>query len=402
MATDIDVVIVGAGPAGLTAARRLAHLNVDFVLLTREKVPCEDKVCGGFVPSRALEYLAAREIPGSWPVKSVRMKFPRVDLTSVDFEDPVGFNVTRRALGEVMLSMVTDSATHVSLESNVLSVDAGPEGCSLNYVQGGNKRKLKCKVLIDASGANAVSIRSGLVRPRISNEGMGYAVQYEMHREESMPPFPQANYFLYGSEFSPRGYAWIFPRGHETVVGTGGLVTNVRQSQLDLSEYISRITKETDFTKAELEGSQITKQQAALMPLAGVVKPSFSDRIMLAGDAAGHCSPITGEGIYYSMVGGDTAAAIPAEAVKKRDFTAKFLSKYERLWTSQIGSDLRWGLWLQNRLVRSGSSSFGSQLLKSEKTTRTIAEMLVGIRSVTSAIKSVLPSYLGSKISGKS
>jgi digeranylgeranylglycerophospholipid reductase len=401
MATDTDIVIVGAGPAGLSAARRLAHLDADFVLLCREKTPCEDKVCGGFMPSRAVEFLDASHIHESFPVRSIRMKFPRVDLTTVDFEDPVGINTSRKALGETMLRAVDDGSSHVSLGSNVQSVESNRDGCSLNCVTGGENRRLNCKVLIDTSGVNAVSIRSGLVRPRISNDGMGYAVQYEMQREESMPVFPEANYFLYGSEFSPRGYAWIFPRGHDTVVGTGGLVTHVQQSQVQLSEYLNRITTDTQIIEAGLEGSRIIKQQSALMPLAGVVKPSFSDHILLAGDAAGHCSPITGEGIYYSMVGGDAAAAIAAEAVKKRDFSAKFLSRYERLWTSQIGSDLKWGLWLQNRLVRSGSSSFGSRLLKSEKTTRTIAEMLVGIRSVMSAIKSVLPSYVGSKISGK-
>jgi len=400
MTIDTDVAIVGAGPAGLTAARRLEQLDIDFVLLSKEEVPCEHKVCGGFMPSRALKHLGSREIPGSYPVRSIRMKFPNVELTTVDFEEPVGINATRKVLGEAMLRAVSRSSRRVSLASEVQSVAVASGGCSLSYIRGGEKQQLNCNILIDASGVNAVSAKSGLVRSRIPNDGMGYAVQFEMHRSQSMPPFPEANYFLYGSEFSPRGYAWAFPRGHEMAIGTGGLVTSVQQSQVGLSEYLERITKNTGFITSVLEGAEVEKKEAALMPLAGVVRPSFSEHILLAGDAAGHCSPITGEGIYYSMIGGDAAGTVAAEAVRERDFSAKFLSRYERLWIGKIGSDLKWGLWLQKRLVRSGSSGFGSRLLKSEKTTRTIAEMLVGMRSVTSTIKEVLPSYLGSKISG--
>jgi digeranylgeranylglycerophospholipid reductase len=330
------------------------------------------------------------------------MKFPHVGISTVDFEEPVGINISRRELGEAMLRTVKNASEHVLLQSLVTSVRVGLDGCSFAYTKDNESQEVNCKILIDASGVNAVSIKSGLVRSRISNDELGYAVQYEMHRDESMPAFPETNYFLYGSEFSPRGYAWVFPRGHYAIIGTGGLVTSVQKSQTKLSEYLETIIANTEPVKSELEGSRILKKQAALMPLAGVVRPSFSDRIMLAGDAAGHCSPISGEGIYYSMMGGDAAGSVAAEAIRRREFSSGFLSRYQRLWLSQIGSDLKWGLWLQKRLLRSGSAGFGSKLLKSEKTARTIAEMLVGIRSVTSAIKSVLPSYLGSKLSSKS
>ena len=134
------------------------------------------------------------------------------------------------------------------------------------------------------------------------------------------------------------------------------------------------------------------------MPLAGIVSPSYGKRIMLAGDAACQCSPITGEGIHYSMSGGQKAAEVAIECVRKKDFTDKALSRYENSWTKAFGSDLKWGLWLQKRFLESGSSSMGSTFLRSDKSTRVIAEMLAGARTVRSAILAAAPGYLVSKI----
>ena len=98
------------------------------------------------------------------------------------------------------------------------------------------------------------------------------------------------------------------------------------------------------------------------------------------------------------MLGGQKAAEVAAKCVQKNDFSEKELGQYERLWTKSFGSDLKWGLWLQKRFLESGSSSMGSTFLNSEKSTRVIAEMLAGQRSVRSAILAAAPGYLVSKL----
>ena len=229
------------------------------------------------------------------------------------------------------------------------------------------------------------------------NSQIGYGVQYQVKTKK---PLEIVNDFYYGSEFSPRGYAWSFPRGKETVLGTGGIVDTVRESEKKTTAYLYHLVKSTDPTTTELQeaGSEIVQREAALMPLAGIVSPSYGKRIMLAGDAACHCSPITGEGIHYSMIGGQKAAETAAEMIRKKDFSDKALSRYEGSWTNAFGSDLKWGLYLQKRFLESGSSSMGSTFLRSDKSTRVIAEMLAGVRSVRSAILAAAPGYLVSKL----
>ena len=146
----------------------------------------------------------------------------------------------------------------------------------------------------------------------------------------------------------------------------------------------------------------IVKKDSALMPLSGVILPSHGKRIMIAGDAAGHCSPISGEGIHYSIVGGLHAAKTAARCIQKNKFSDRMLSKYELSWTKEIGADLKWGHWLQKRLMKPGSSGTSgwskSGFIDSEKSLRIIAEMLMGDKSVIRSILAIAPGYLKAKI----
>ncbi|UCE10650.1 MAG: NAD(P)/FAD-dependent oxidoreductase, partial [Candidatus Thorarchaeota archaeon] len=269
-------------------------------------------------------------------------------------------------------------------------------GCKVSVESLDGFGTIAAQMVIDASGVTPVSSKTSCVRSRLPNDRVGYAVQYQMRVPGT--GLGDVNDFYYGGDYSPRGYAWVFPRANEVAVGTGGIVSGIKVSSRRTSEYLDYLISQVEPVRTELEGATIIKKEAALMPLAGISRPSYANRVLLVGDAAAHCSPISGEGIRYAMVAGHTAAKIAANAVKTDDYSARSLSGYEKQWTKAIGSDLKWGLWLQKRFTDSGSASMGSRFLKSEKARRIIAEMLVGERSVMSAIKAALPGYLVSRI----
>ena len=397
MTVDTNVVIIGAGPAGLTAARRLSELDIEYTLISREDRPGAYKACGGYVPGRALDEFGLNQIPDAHDVRSIRMKFPGLEMKRVDFDQPVGVNVNRENLGKALLGKIEGDPGEIWLETECGLIESSSDGCIVRYTKENESGLISSNLIIDASGANPVSLRFNPVRNRPTNSQIGYAVQYQMKTKRSLDI---VNDFFYGSEFSPRGYAWNFPRGHETVLGTGGIIDTIRTSEKRTTTYLDNLVENTDPTTNELQnaGYEIVQREAALMPLAGIVSPSYGKRIMLAGDAACQCSPITGEGIHYSMSGGQKAAEVAIECVRKKDFTDKALSRYENSWTKAFGSDLKWGLWLQKRFLESGSSSMGSTFLRSDKSTRVIAEMLAGARTVRSAILAAAPGYLVSKI----
>lgn len=392
-----DVIVIGAGPAGLSAAQVLSENGVNFRLFSRERIPGIDKSCGGFVPARMMSEFGMQPFEGCYAINSVRMKFPGMDPVRVDFESPAGYDVARERLGEVLLDRVEGWKESISLETKVSNIIIDGSGCHVTVETPNGRDAEDAKLLIDCSGANPVSIRHGYVRSRIPNSQMGYGRQYIVERGPETEQYDNVIDFFYGHEYSPGGYAWLYPRSDIAVIGTGGLVCRVRDDPTPLDEYLHRFMDHVVIGE-QLGGSRVIRKDAALMPLAGIVTPSYSDRVMLAGDAAGHCSPLSGEGIYYSMVGGACAGEVAAHAVKEGDFSEKSLARYEKMWRSRIGSDLRWGAWLQDRLLNGGSSSLGSSLLRSEKYQRIIAEMLVGERSVRSAIVGCAPGYLRAKL----
>ncbi|MGY5859064.1 MAG: NAD(P)/FAD-dependent oxidoreductase [Candidatus Thorarchaeota archaeon] len=398
MSTDTDVIIIGAGPAGISAAIKLEDLGIDYLLFDRNLRPGEEKPCAGFIPISTIQRFSIPTIDDQHLITSARLQFSGKDLSTVEFEEPVGINVSRGALGQTMLSKASATDNHY-LGTKVTNVATSKDLCTVSVRENGIERNYTSKLIIDASGANPVSQRFVPLRKRISNSAMGYGLQYHIEFEEELP---NSNTFLYGSQYSPSGYSWLFPRGKTMVFGTGGLVKRVRENDRRTHDYLDHIMKEVEPFSSELSKGTIVKKDSALMPLAGVVLPSHGKRIMLAGDAAGQCSPISGEGIHYSIVGGFHAAQTAARCIRKKNFSDRMLSNYEIKWTRDIGADLKWGHWLQKRLMKPGTEGTSgwskSGFIDSEKSLRIIAKMLMGDKSVIRSILAIAPGYLKAKI----
>jgi flavin-dependent dehydrogenase len=97
-----------------------------------------------------------------------------------------------------------------------------------------------------------------------------------------------------------------------------------------------------DFVRGlpELAGCTTPKPQAHLIPLGGAVKvPTYSDRVLLAGDSAGFAEPLLGEGIYFAVWGAQIAAQVAAQACQAERFDANFLRSYEQQWRKAFGKD---------------------------------------------------------------
>ena len=181
---DTDVLIVGAGPAGLSAASTLAGTDLDYLLLAKENSPCEEKTCGGFVPRRALDEFDIPPINGQHEIHSLRMKFPSMDLIRVDFDRSVGINITRGDLGRTMLALIPNSDQHVRMNSKVQSIKVKHDRAEATVSSQDKDEVVTAQVIIDCSGTNSISSRFKLIRPRIDNNSMGYGLQLHMQKSK--------------------------------------------------------------------------------------------------------------------------------------------------------------------------------------------------------------------------
>jgi digeranylgeranylglycerophospholipid reductase len=398
MGYDTDIVIIGAGPAGLAAARESSRADLNYVVMFRENSPCENKPCAGFIPRKGLERFGLNIFPGAHPVMGIRVKFSKSEIETMVFDDYVGVNASRVDIGRAQLSLISSDKDNLHARTRVNSIAIGHEGCRVNYTQDDESGTLTSAIIIDASGANPVSQKTSPIRERIPINAMGYAVQYQMKLPTSSESFGNLNDHYYGREYSPRAYAWVYPRGREVAVGTGGLIADVRAAKKSVTEYLDYLVNGAEPACTDLEGAKVVKKEAALMPLAGIVTPSFSHRLMLAGDASGHCSPISGVGIHYSMIAGELAAKTAQRALEQRDTSSRMLSRYQKLWLKEIGPDLKWGRWLQRRILQGESGITNTKFGRSRRFAQNLADMVLGIRSVRSTIIRQIPSYLRSKI----
>jgi flavin-dependent dehydrogenase len=163
---------------------------------------------------------------------------------------------------------------------------------------------------------------------------VSYAIESEVHVGESLVQdfVGESAYFDLYFGVSPAGYGWVFPKDDHLTVGVG----------CRLSRLHNGIELFSDFTKRvrALEGFEIPKPQAHLIPLGGAARvPSAKDRMLLTGDCAGFAEPLLGEGIYFSIWGGQMAAEVAAEACRLERFDRAYLAAYEQRCRTAFGKD---------------------------------------------------------------
>jgi geranylgeranyl reductase len=324
-----DVVVVGGGPTGATAASDLAKKGRKVLLLDRMG---RIKPCGGAIPPRLIKDF---EIPDELLVAKAncaRMIAPSDKAVDMHIEGGFVGMVDRDKFDEFLrVRAANDGAERRTGTFEKLTRDE--DGVAvIHYVVRGKHgtpdetMSVRAKAVIGADGA-----KSGVGRQAIPGaKDVEYVFAY--HEIVKVPENPPAGFdgsrcdVFYQGALSPDFYGWIFPHGTTMSIGTG-----TADKGFSLRSAVSALKKQTG-----LENAEMLRHEGAPLPMKPLKKWDNGRDVVLAGDAAGVVAPASGEGIYYGMYGGRVAA----EAVEELLLTGngKVLAQARKRFMKEHGT----------------------------------------------------------------
>lgn len=325
-----DLIVVGAGPAGASAARSAAKSGLKTLLLEKERLP-RNKLCGGGITSKVLaklDFTLPKELI-EYEARATRL---HVGEGIHHFEtDETLVYMTSRARFDLFL---TEKAVEAGAELRDKSPVHGIEARGSHVEAKTSNGSFESKILIGADGMGGPTARAGGFYERWKPDQVSYAIESEVYvGEKAVQDFiGDLPYFDLYFGVSPAGYGWVFPKDDHLTVGVGCRLSRLRNGMELFNGFIGKVP--------ELAAFNIPKPQAHLIPLGGATRvPSAGDRMLLAGDCAGFAEPMLGEGIYFSIWGGQIAAQVATEACHQEKFDSKSLATYEHLCRRAFGVD---------------------------------------------------------------
>lgn len=315
--TAADVVVVGAGPAGSSAAAWAARAGRDVLVIDSAQFP-RDKACGDGLTPRAVAELRRLGL-GPWLDTRVAHRGLRMSGFGSDVEvawpgpsfPPFSSAVPRTELDDRIRSVAVDDGAKMMLGVKAVSVEQDSAGRVTGVVLDSGD-VVRCADLIVADGARSTLGRA-LGREWHKETVYGVAIRGYIATPRSNEPWITSHLELRSpdGEVLP-GYGWIFPLGNgEVNIGVGALATAKRPADAALRPLMNYYT---DLRRDEwaFEGAP-RAGLSALLPMGGAVSGVAGPNWMLIGDAAACVNPLNGEGIDYGLETGRLAVSMLGE-----------------------------------------------------------------------------------------
>ena len=311
-----DVVVIGAGPSGSSAARAAGRRGAKVLLVDRKQRIGEPVRCGEFVTQWICHYAHFSSNCVQQTTETLVTHLP--DETAYEMRGP-GYMLNRAVFDRELAALALSSNVRILIGTKAL--DLSSEGVIV--IHGQNKGVIKSKVIIGADGVHS-SVAHWL---GLSPMKTIVALQYEVATTG-----PQNQVHVFFQTDYPGGYGWFFPKGKTANVGIGIVSQKATFLPGLMANFLDRL-----LDARKIPGVDILGKTGGSIPCDTPRRTVF-ENILLVGDAACHTHSITGAGILNAVVGGEMAGRIAAEAARTDDI--RYLENYETEWREAFGGTL--------------------------------------------------------------
>ncbi|UCE80313.1 MAG: NAD(P)/FAD-dependent oxidoreductase [Methanobacteriota archaeon] len=313
-----EVLVVGGGPAGSTAAMRLAA-NHEVAIVEEHRIPGKPIQCAGLVTPRGVPDIARGSVLGQ--VRGARIHSPLGFVLNIESREPRALVIDRQIFDADLFEAALDSGAKPLTETRLTSLNANDDHICVETDNGSSKLEIDADIVIGADGHRSVCREAAGCKPA---RHMLRGAQVELkgvHSDRDM-----VDLYL-GSKVAPGFFAWAIPAEDMTRVG---LCTWGKEHLPAV--YLKKLLSRPEFAKA-IEVSR----SSGRIPI-GAGRSAVGDRIMLVGDAACHAKPLSGGGVYTGTKGAALCADVVSRHLDNGGDTA--LSTYDDLWKKSFGTEL--------------------------------------------------------------
>ncbi len=335
---DFEIAIVGAGPAGLSAAIAAANAGRRVVLLERRACPGLPPRCGEGIGLKGMS--AGLEVRPEWirtTIRSASLISPggiEVGIRDV----PESYILDRPKMEQDMFDQAVASGATGVLDAPVVSVARQPDG---GYLLRTPECEYRASCLIIADGVESRIARDlgwNTALPDIDSETCAFAKVSGLQLDES-----SIRLYL-GSSIAPGGYAWVFPTSSSSAnVGLGILGT--KSAPKKARDLLDR------FLRERLPDATLEEVHCGGVPVGKWARPLVRGGALLVGDAARQVNAVNGAGIAYAAVAGKSAGETAANAFSSGRFDSTTLTLYEQEWARNYGKQQERSYALKRMLI---------------------------------------------------